>query len=179
MTGGTFEALHIAMRKSKDGMIVSFRVHQDDISTELNNLPIGARVAIRWAEMTDTPAPGTEQSEGGDVDQTDSATHMEKPRQPVDVDSTARPANHKERKRFSELPLSQQAGMRCRDQSFHVFLNILYPHYMSAEDAVRDICHVDSRSRFDSDSDAALAWMALNARYESWLATQQHAETFR
>ena len=54
-----------------------------------------------------TPAPGAGKPDGGDVDQTDSASPTEKPRQPVDDSLSAKP-----HRKFSELRTAAVTAMR-------------------------------------------------------------------
>ncbi len=55
MSGGNFEAKNYALRKSKDGVIVSFVVHPNDVDPALTSLPIGALVVIGWEEVVEVP----------------------------------------------------------------------------------------------------------------------------
>lgn len=59
--GGNFEAINYALRKSKDGVIVSFVVHPNDVDAALTALPIGARIVIGWEEVVEAPKGETEQ----------------------------------------------------------------------------------------------------------------------
>ncbi len=47
------EALYYAMRKSKDGIIVSFVIQPADFSLDLAIAPIGTRVLLATAELKD------------------------------------------------------------------------------------------------------------------------------
>ena len=60
MAQGNFEAKNYALRKSKDGVIVSFVVHPNDVEAAMTALPIGARVMIGWAEIEDKEPPAPE-----------------------------------------------------------------------------------------------------------------------
>lgn len=82
------------------------------------------------------------------------------------VRATARKEG-RERRRFADLPLAQQAAMRCNDAGFQKF--------MRAEDAdgaaraVRSACRVESRREFDTVPEAGSAWRRLDAEFEAWL----------
>ena len=85
----------------------------------------------------------------------------------------------KPKKRFHELPLSQQAALRCGDQNFRAFLHIDGWETYDAESAaevVRSICNVDSRAELSTDAFAGQQWTNLNSKFEAWagLATVQH-----
>ncbi len=80
----------------------------------------------------------------------------------------------KVRRPFHDLPLSQQAGIRCGDEGFWGFL--IMQHNLAVDEmdagwaagAVRIICEVRSRAEFDSSPAAGGNWKALNAEYEQW-----------
>ena len=84
----------------------------------------------------------------------------------------------KPKKRFHELPLSQQAALRCRDTSFWRFLKIGKEHEHHEEgvaaSAVRVACGVVSRSEILDGTSAGDKWAFLNMEYEQFagLATE-------
>jgi hypothetical protein len=77
------------------------------------------------------------------------------------------PKPDKDRKRWEDVKLSMQAGMRCEEKAFQTF--------MSAKDAeqcarsVRDYCGVDSRSGLNDNPSAAERWRDLDRSYQAWL----------
>ena len=80
----------------------------------------------------------------------------------------------KEHKRFHDLPLPQQAGIRCGDPAFWRFLNENrgFDVVDSADEAavtVRHICEVASRSELKSNTEAGVAWAKLNRDFEVWM----------
>lgn len=82
------------------------------------------------------------------------------------------PAAEKPRRKFAEMPRSQQAGIRCCEQAFWRFLNETYgrPAASSPESAaqvVRLLCNVESRANLDGQG--ADAWDALEARFYLWM----------
>ncbi len=89
-------------------------------------------------------------------------------------------ASEKVKKPFKDYELSQQAGMRCQDERFQMFLMQVHQSDwpLPADDAkplheisatvVRLICGVSSRADFDSDGHGCHKWIALNAEYEQW-----------
>jgi hypothetical protein len=107
------------------------------------------------------------------------------------VDDVGEPAA-KPKKRFHELPYSQQAALRCKEEQFHVFLhNTRTQAHVDARvnvdhrwadlsmipregmegiciNLVRRICNVGSRSLLDSQEEAGQCWQSLNAEYEQW-----------
>ena len=96
----------------------------------------------------------------------------------VEVDDQEEPVKHapappeKPKKRFHELPLSQQAALRCQDESFMDWLRRIrgYTNINAEQTAgtVRLICNVDSRAELDTDAFAGQQWVNLNADFESW-----------
>lgn len=79
----------------------------------------------------------------------------------------------KERRRFVDLPLSQQAAMRNNEPRFRKFLDeraakideIVRDH----ADYVRGICNVKSRSEITAGQLSGNRWLMLNEEYEAWL----------
>lgn len=100
----------------------------------------------------------------------------EKPVQPVIPKGAAKP--------FRELKLAAQAGIRCEDVKFQLFLirTIIEPYPdkndWTAADEVRKRCGVTSRAEFDTAPLAGERWRRLEDQYQSWLADQR-AEEYR
>jgi hypothetical protein len=91
----------------------------------------------------------------------------------------AKPEAPKERRPFSELPYSQQAGMRCREPNFYRFLVETHgevfegrPLFSSSDEAsafaVGHLCRVPSRSEIEAGTKAGARWEALEAEYWAW-----------
>lgn len=88
-----------------------------------------------------------------------------------------------DKRSWSDLRPSQQAGIRCGDEAFQKFLRDTRPvqwrtasfddanntDAMRAAECVRDWCSIRSRSELDRDSDAADAWFQLNADFDVWM----------
>ena len=78
----------------------------------------------------------------------------------------------KPKKRFHELPLSQQAALRCGDESFWRFASqrdeAFTVGWLYAQ------LGIESRRELDRDKALGKRWIALNAEYEQWagLATE-------
>lgn len=52
------EAVKVSYRQTKDGMVVAFAIHPNDMPSELALAPVGTRVLLAVAEITDEePAP--------------------------------------------------------------------------------------------------------------------------
>lgn len=78
----------------------------------------------------------------------------------------------KERRRFSELPPSQQAALKCQDVDFRIWLTQTGRSIArNSEDAaafVRLFCGVDSRSELDTNPEAAAEWQNLLRDFLTW-----------
>ena len=86
----------------------------------------------------------------------------------------------KERKRFDEMPLSQQCALICADVGFQRWLRnaedttwrlaveVVGQNARTEEvtaSVVRSLCVVESRSTLDSDPGAAACWRDLHTRF--------------
>jgi hypothetical protein len=72
----------------------------------------------------------------------------------------------KERRKFSELPPSQQAAMRCNERDFQTFMDASTPD--EAAESVRLHCGIRSRAELNSSPEAAAKWDLLEADYFAW-----------
>lgn len=87
---------------------------------------------------------------------------------------TASPGLPSQAKRsFRDIPLAQQAGIRCEDMMFSAFLRESYPdewHDLEADPAacVRTICGVGSRADLETNHKARVIWKQLNDKFEAW-----------
>ena len=76
----------------------------------------------------------------------------------------------KERRKFHELPMAQQAGIRCGDPVFYRFLRERCSiGGESAEDYVRDYCGVTSRAELKPDTNQGNRWLLLESGFQAWL----------
>lgn len=80
----------------------------------------------------------------------------------------------KERRRFSDLPLAQQAAMRCGDPRFQKFLKVDDADWAAV--AVRRACNVESRKELDAVAEAGNAWRKVDAEFEVWLRAMDGGE---
>jgi hypothetical protein len=169
-TRPAFEAKHYAMRKSKDGTIVSFVVHPNDMTPELNCLPIGARVMIGWAQIGDDEKPIPVQDA-----------------EPAKAEQSAqirRPEPAKPKRRFEELSLPQQCALRCDDGRFGRYLEDIWGpafdesgHDVAA--TVRAILRVKSRSELSTSHEAANHWRRLETNFQQWLTDETYKDVAR
>lgn len=97
----------------------------------------------------------------------------------LEEEAEKQPEKPKERKRFEELPLSQQAALRCQDKAFQDWLQSRFAQDwanasrysdMAEENTatvVRSLCCVRSRAELDTFRSGGLHWIDLNAQYLS------------
>ncbi len=74
-----------------------------------------------------------------------------------------------ERRRFRELPLSQQAALLCQDVAFQRWMGTRGRPEMSAEDTARHLrekLHVQSRAELDTDTKAAAQFADIRDQFE-------------
>lgn len=81
----------------------------------------------------------------------------------LNISATDKPGQSKEaapaerpRRRFDELPRSQQAALMCNRPDFQTWAGMASTD--SAAQFVRDRCRVDSRAKLDTDAAAAQRW---------------------
>lgn len=86
----------------------------------------------------------------------------------------SRPEAGSSKRKFSELPLSQQAAIRCSDPDFQVFMAC--PSENDTTNKVRLAIGLQSRSLLDHPHNTAARelWTALEARYQSYLTDRQY-----
>jgi hypothetical protein len=75
----------------------------------------------------------------------------------------------KHTKRFADLPLPQQIGMRCNEPEFWRFLDPNCASSDTAADIVRAHCGVESRSEIKPGTEAARLWSELDAGFYAHL----------
>jgi len=93
----------------------------------------------------------------------------------LEEEAEKQPEKPKERKRFEEMPLSQQAALKCGDLVFQEWLSNQPdaqpyagpPNDEWAAASIREICGVLSRSEFDTQPAAGKRWLALHTRFLS------------
>jgi hypothetical protein len=148
-----FEAVKYAYRQSKDGVVVSFVVHPNDVPPELAVSHIGARYMIAFVEIGDD----------------------EKPVQEV-AQPTAAQIKAGAKLPWKDVPPAQQAGIRCSEAVFSVFLKEVYPQdWRESKEAaacVRLICAVESRAELTSNQKARVIWHQLDEQFQAWKALE-------
>lgn len=81
----------------------------------------------------------------------------------------------KPKRKFNELSLPEQAGIRCEDGRFERFLHDRMPDgFVTAEDAVRALCGVSSRRELSTNHAAANKWRAIEREFQQFLTDEEH-----
>lgn len=148
-----FEVKKDGLSQLQDGSwVLKLKVHPNDMPPALLTAPMGTRYVAVVVEVSDdeTPVSPEEQAE------------------------RTKPA--KDKKRWGELPLSQQAAIRCGEVAFRRFLAEADPTSgiavldldMAAED-VRNLCRVHSRKDIKDGTTAGTLWRQLDAKFQAWM----------
>lgn len=149
-------ALQVEVKKDglsqlQDGSwVLKLKVHPSDMPAPLLTAPMGTRYVAALVEVSDDETP---------ISPHEQATRM-------------RPA--KDKKRWSELPLSQQAAIRCNELDFQTFIHERFaqdvdPDPAVAAEVVRERCGVRSRRDIDPAMYSGRQWQSIDADYRFWL----------
>jgi hypothetical protein len=100
--------------------------------------------------------------------------------EPAEAKLETVPANSEiagSRRKFDELPLVQQVGIRCSDAMFQEFMKAETEAEAAA--AIRKACAVSSRSLILDGSPAGAIWLQMERHYQSWLTDRAFAQVRR
>lgn len=143
-----FECKKDGLSQLQDGSwVLKIKVHPSDVPAALLTAPMGTRFVAALVEVADNETPVSPEAQA----------------------ERSKPV--KERKRWGELPLSQQAAIRCNEPEFDTFMRgrfTVHPDATIAE-IVREACGILSRKELDEHNTAALRWTRLDADYRFWL----------
>lgn len=146
----------LAQRQNGDWR-VSFTVQGIDMDPRLTQAAMGTRYAMVLVEIGDDelPVPAKEKR----------ATAPAPPPKPAGA--------KRDHMDWRDVQPAAQAGIRCNDATFCAFLSEVYARDASdlqhAEQAVRDICGVESRTEFGTNHKARMLWHQLDTEYQAWL----------
>lgn len=115
-----FEAKKHAYRQTQEGVVVSFVVHPNDVSSELATAPLGTRYMMAFAEIGDDGKPIQKKA-------------AEKPKE--------------EKRSWSSMSYAQRSGILRNDRQFMNWLQVDNPD--DAADIIRRKCGVESCSMID------------------------------
>lgn len=155
------ELIKYAYRQNKDGVVISFVVHPNDIPAALQVSHIGSRWMAALVQIGDDETP------------------IQPPAK--EIAAKPRPALPQEKagakRDWRDLSPAQQAGIRCEEAAFAAFLKEERPDdwHESADDAaacVRLICGVTSRAYIEKDQRSRVIWKQLDDQFQAWKAVE-------
>lgn len=145
MKKGHFEAKKHSYRQTQDGIVISFVVHPDDVSSELALAPLGTMYMIGFAKVGDDSKP---------------EVGPKKERTPFgELSLSAQAAIRSGDPEFMEFMLSQ--GFSNHESH-------------DIAQWIRECCAVDSRAEFNTDECAANRWKALDGQFRQWQTDRRY-----
>ncbi len=164
----TCDAIKIAYRQSKDGFVVSFAIHPQDIPADLANAAIGSQWCLQLVEL----------DEHGNANDGTSVPSQETAPVAVTGEPSSAPdvgtlyQKHGERRKFTNLPLAQQAGMLCADPVFRRFiveeLRLPCETEEEAKEAIYLRCGVGSRTEISGNKQATAQFELDRNHFMAW-----------
>tara|TARA_X000001382_G_scaffold83110_1_gene58766 strand:- start:38 stop:508 length:471 start_codon:yes stop_codon:yes gene_type:complete len=131
----SFEAKKYAYRQTKDGMVLSFVLHPDDVPKEMAIAPIGQRYMVACAQIDDHENPI-------------------RPRATTDAEKALARAN---------LICRDESYIQWARMNYYQWVNPTYPHQIADEtledekyaaEVIRFICGIESRSELKNNPEA-------------------------
>jgi hypothetical protein len=163
------EMVKYAYRQTKDGVVVSFVLHPNDIPAALSTSHIGARYMVALVEIDDNeqPKPKPEKEKPETPPVSIPATL------PVDTDKPLSGA----KRPWEDFQPAQQAGMRSHDVRFEHFLEEEYPtrwrELQDTAECIRSICGVHSRAELNTGHANRVLWTQLDKHFQAWLLKEK------
>jgi hypothetical protein len=155
------EAVKVSYRQSKDGMIIAFAIHPNQLPPELALAPVGTRVLLAVAEFNPE----------GPVEPEPPQSAPQKP-----VSEARRMAAKESYASKSDMEkAATRAALLCKDRNFQLWLGDGQPlparwtpgdSEMWAASRLRGVLRVDSRSSIASDPEVYDRFMALETEYK-------------
>lgn len=165
MSDGHFECRLHRRLENGNGIYLTLLVNPADATGDLSQLRVGSTLMIAWAETVNAEVEKIE---------------LPNPNRAAKGEDAQASPREKPKRAFKDLPLSQQAALRCENEMFRRFLLQRTGSTALGFDApqyVRHWCGVASRSDLDVDPPAADLWRRLDTEYQTWLADEQYAES--
>lgn len=89
--------------------------------------------------------------------------------------AVSKPPEPKKRRKFNELPLAQQAAMRCNDEAFAQFAaEMLQGADRGLAECIRFQCGVKTRSDIIAGTPEGNRWLLIESAYQAWLRAPEH-----
>ena len=142
------EAMKISLRQEADGIIVAFRIHPDDLPTDLLRARINSRFTLNFEQIGDDELP-------------------------VRTHPVMKAVESKKKQDANVM----RAGIACGERKFQHFLKQAYPEQWKdqtgknadkAAAVLRYVTDVDSRADLASNPEALAQFDRLLGRYEMW-----------
>ncbi len=146
------DAIKYAYRQSKDGFVVAFVIHPQEMPVDLANADIGSQWQLSLVPLDEHGNPETERRPSP----TDSVINDPQPASEARIETPAR----------ATTP-TQMAGILCNDPLFWKYLGVNDREEAAA--SVRKRCGVNSRRDITLDN---RAWQELCGRYLAWRMPQ-------
>lgn len=174
------EAKKVAYRQTKDGLVVSFVIHPNDMPDALAVAPLGQRYMLAMAAIGDDEQPVDETAVSGSKTTPNAAETLGDSY--VDENRISA-ASQRGKERYLEATAQQQALIRAaclpKDDKFREWIAAGWGVSMVAEETAADYirdscCGGGSRKLIAEDPACYQAFLALETEYK--LATGQMAE---
>lgn len=178
VSDGRLEAKVVSTTQNDKGWYVRLFLHPND-AAEVTKLRYGAVLDIRWREVLNVEVESI--ADAAWVAQVERPGPLAIERTREDAGATPAPRS-KPKQRFADMPLSQQAGIRCEDAEFSKFIMVKFGTMnMSPTEFVRSRCGVASRAALDDPrlASARHEWTTLNSEFQAWQTDQKYADTRR
>lgn len=165
------EMVKYAYRQTKDGVVVSFVVHPNDIPAALSTSHIGARYMVALVQIGDDekPLPINQPAKGI---KTFTAKHT-----PAKPSLASDKPSEKAKRDWRDVQPAAQAGIRCGEPVFVAFLRDNYGEDFGAMEGdaaatVRFLCGVNSRAELGTKHAARMIWKQLDDQFQAWKALE-------
>ena len=170
----------IPLEVKKDGLqqrqngdwVLRFVVQAADMDQRLTSAPMGTRFQVALVEIDDSEMPVQSKEvmphPRNSNPEHSTGLHNAKP-QPAEPDRQSAGAKRMD---WRELQPAAQAGIRCEDPVFSVFLREQHfgDWYETGDPAscVRKICNVQSRAELGTNHKARVLWHQLDESFQAW-----------
>ncbi len=165
-----FEAVKVALRQSKDGVMLTLSIHPNDMRGELWQHHIGSRYMVALVRLGDDEQPVLK------ADRVADATKAS------DREAAPKMTAGKLSQPWNTLKLKQRAGIMCNDTDFWAWAQSRTPGYAiaiddekHAADWLRWKTAVGSRKEYDTDAAAGRRYLEIENAY---IANRMDKERF-
>ena len=132
------EAKKHAYRQTKDGIVISFVLHPNEVPDDLALAPLGARYMLGLARIGNDEEPQEPE---------------QKPKRPGTP--------------FDKMPPSQQAGILCNDVAFQEWANPIDQTPEGARNYVLAYCEITSRRELDNLPRGDRGWPEILSNFRA------------